>query len=191
MATRNVLLIVDMITPWDYEGADEVSIRAEEAVRAINRLRGEADGGLRIVFANDTDGFHGSRETTYALALAGRRPDLVEPLEPEPAEYFIHKGQHSAFYGTPLAHLLDVHEVGNVFLAGQVTEQCILYTALDCHVRGYRPTVVTDGVLARRTRLGNAALEMIEQNMGGRLMTSTDLARELQSARKAGMTSDS
>jgi len=180
---------VDMITPWDYEGAEDTAVRAQEAIQAINRLRDEAGPAVRVVFANDMEGFHGSRETTFSQALAGRHPELIEPLEPRPSDDFIHKGQHSAFYGTPLAHLLDVHDVENVIIAGQVTEQCILYTALDCHVRGYRPTIVSDGVLAQRTDLGNAALEMIEQNMAGRLMTSTEIARELRTARGADGTS--
>lgn len=152
--------------------------RAPTVVETINVLRRESGPDLRIAFANDLDGgFHGSRDKAFALAREGRHPELVEPLETEPGEDFIHKGQHSAFYGTPLAHLLDVEEIENLILTGQVTEQCILYTALDAHVRGYQVKVVADAVLAMDTRLGNAALEMMERNMQARLMTSTDLLR--------------
>jgi nicotinamidase-related amidase len=171
---RNVLVIVDMITPWDFEGADEVATGAAGAVTAINRAR--TGGSMHVVHANDLHGgFHGSREKAFELAMAGRRPDLVAPLEPAPNEDFIHKGQHSAFYGTPLAHLLQLCEAEVIYLAGQVTEQCVLYTALDAHVRGYQVAVLTDAVLAKDEQLGAAALKMIESNMGGALMSSHEL----------------
>lgn len=171
---RNVLVVVDMISPWDFEGADEVATGSADAVAAINRAR--EGGSMRVVHANDFHGgFHGSREKAFELAMAGRRPDLVAPLEPAPEEDFIHKGQHSAFYGTPLAHLLELCEAEVVYLAGQVAEQCVLYTALDAHVRGYRVVVITDAILAREESLGNAALRMIETNMGGALISSREL----------------
>lgn len=172
---KDVALVIDMISDWDYEGADEVSRLAQPAIEAINRVR--ATDGLKTVFANDLQrGFHGSRESAFALAMGGRRPDLVAPLEPLPGEDFIHKGQHSAFYGTPLAHLLDIGDTERIFLTGQVTEQCVLYTALDAHVRGYEVAVVTDAVLSQQPDLGEAALMMIEQNMGGVMLKSGDVA---------------
>lgn len=174
-----LLLIVDMISTWDFEGADAVAEGAEPVVATVSRLR-QVDG-LRVAFANDlVDGFHGSREQAMAMALAGRRPELVAPLEPEPEDDFIHKGQHSAFYGTPLPHLLRIHEIDELILTGQVTEQCVFYTALDSHVRGYPVTVVTDGVLSQEEHLGAAALEMIESNMGGRLRTASEVTDEVQ-----------
>lgn len=176
MNAPNVLLIVDMLTSWDYEGAEEVAAGAEEAVAAINRLRAGRGDLLRVVFANDLDGgFHGSREKAFELAMTGQHPELVEPLRPRDDEDFIHKGQHSAFYGTPLAHLLDVFDARRVVVTGQVTEQCVLYTALDAHVRGYEVIVPTDAVISREDHLGSAALEMIESNMGGTLTTSREL----------------
>src|SRR5690606_34946193 len=113
------------ITAWDFDGAERVLDGAEEGVRGIVRIRSAIGGDVRVAFANDLDGgFHGSREQAFARAIAGRRPDLVESLEPLPSDEFIHKGQHSAFYGTPLAHLLKVMEAEDVILTGQVTEQC-------------------------------------------------------------------
>lgn len=177
MSVRSVLVIVDMLTSWDYDGAEETASGASEVIEAINHVRSQKGGELRVAFANDLDGgFHGSREKAFEIAMGGRYPHLVEPLEPAPDEDFIHKGQHSAFYGTPLAHLLDVLEIERVILTGQVTEQCVLYTALDAHVRGYEVVVVTDAVLSQEAHLGEAALEMIESNMGGTLVTSEELS---------------
>ena len=174
MDSTRVILIIDMISTWDFEGAEQAADGAGEVVDAINRLRGLE--GPSVVFANDlSEGFHGSRERAFELALAGSCPHLVRPLEPKPTEDFIHKGQHSAFYGTPLAHLLEIRDAGEVILAGQVTEQCVLYTALDAHVRGFEITVVTDAVLSLEEHLGAAALEMMRENMGAKLVTSREV----------------
>ena len=48
---------------------------------------------------------------------------------------FILKARHTIFYMTPLEYLLGQRGVERLVLAGQVTEQCILYSALDAYVR--------------------------------------------------------
>jgi nicotinamidase-related amidase len=55
--------------------------------------------------------------------------------------------------------------VDRLVLTGQVTEQCILYSALDAYVRRIGVSVVRDGVAPIDERLGDAALEMMEANM--------------------------
>jgi nicotinamidase-related amidase len=54
-------------------------------------------------------------------------------------------------------------------LAGQVTEQCILYSALDAYVRHLRVTVPPDGVAHIHEDLSDAALKMMERNMRAEL----------------------
>lgn len=174
--SKELLLIVDMVSPWDFPGAEDMADAAAPAVETMARLKENVGEEVEIAYANDmAEGFHGSREAATTLAMKGRRPDLVKPLLPAEGEAFIHKGQHSAFYGTPLAHLLKLSEVKNIILTGQVTEQCILYTALDAHVRGYEITVPVDAVISQAEHLGLAALEMIESNMNGRLVTAAEL----------------
>lgn len=171
-----MLLIVDMISTWDFEDAEEMVEDAAGVVPTIAAIKESIAATAEIAYANDLqEGFHGSRERAVELALAGRHPELVEPLVPAGGDEFIHKGQHSAFYGTPLAHLLKLRGAKEVILVGQVTEQCILYTALDAHVRGYKITVPVDAVISQDHELGQAALRMIEQNMGGNLIRAEDL----------------
>ena len=57
-------------------------------------------------------------------------------------------------------------------LAGQVTEQCVLYTALDAHVRHYAITVLRDAVIPLERELGEAALRMMSRSMSARLLTT-------------------
>jgi nicotinamidase-related amidase len=96
----------------------------------------------------------------------------VSPLLPRPGDAFMQKGQHSAFYGTPFAHLLHEEQIDELVLTGQVTEQCVLYTALDAHVRHYAITVLEDAVVGLERDLADAALRMMKRNMGARVLTT-------------------
>lgn len=174
--SKELLLIVDVISAWDFPGADAMVGDAGPAVEAIRQIKEAVGGQIPVAYANDLeDGFHGSRDIAVGTAMSGRHPELVEPVLPAPEDAFIHKGQHSAFYGTPLAHLLKLSGTENIILAGQVTEQCILYTALDAHVRGYQVTVPVDAVISQRADLGTAAIEMIATNLSGDLTSAEEL----------------
>ena len=101
--------------------------------------------------------------------MNGRHPELVEPFLPPKGALFVQKVRHSAFYSTALDHLLRTHDVRTVVLAGQVTEQCILYSALDAYVRGFEVRVARDAVVPLDPELGEAALTMMERNMKARV----------------------
>ena len=73
--------------------------------------------------------------------------------------------RHSAFYATSLAYLLGRLETKRLILTGQVTEQCILYTALDAYVRHFSVVVPPDAVAHIDADLGDAALKMMQKNM--------------------------
>ena len=60
-------------------------------------------------------------------------------------------------------------------LSGQVTEQCVLYSALDAHIRHLEVTVAKDAVASIHPRLESAALEMMERNMGARITTAKEI----------------
>ena len=82
--------------------------------------------------------------------------------------------RHSIFFETPLAYLLDTSGIERVVLCGQVTEQCILYSALDAYVRHFEVAVATDAVAAIDPDLAAAALQMMERNMHAELTTSEE-----------------
>jgi nicotinamidase-related amidase len=90
---------------------------------------------------------------------------LVEPILPSDGGPFVVKARHSAFYQTQLEYLLRHEGVNRVVLAGQVTEQCILYSALDAYVRHFDVVVAADAVAHIHADLAHAALHMMERNM--------------------------
>jgi nicotinamidase-related amidase len=180
-SSRSLLLVIDMISDYAFPDAERLVDDARGAVAAVRRARDAADDAdVGVAYANDVhDGWGCSPERACARALAGENPELVEPLLPRAGDAFLHKGQHSAFYGTPLAHLLHEESIVEVVLCGQVTEQCVLYTALDAHVRHYDITVLRDAVAAIDRDLADAALRMMERNMGARVLATDEWARAI------------
>ena len=59
-------------------------------------------------------------------------------------------------------------------LVGQVTEQCVLYSALDAHIRHLRVCVPRDAVAHIHPDLADAALRMMELNMDADVVDSSD-----------------
>ena len=62
-----------------------------------------------------------------------------------------------------------------LILTGQVTEQCILYSALDAHVRHFEVVVPHDAVAHIHEDLAEAALKMMELNMGADIVDAADV----------------
>jgi nicotinamidase-related amidase len=62
-----------------------------------------------------------------------------------------------------------------VVLVGQVTEQCILYSALDAYIRHLEVYVPRDAVASIHPHLAEAALELMERNMGADVCDAADV----------------
>jgi nicotinamidase-related amidase len=88
------------------------------------------------------------------------------------------KARHTIFYMTPLGYLPWQREVERLVLIGQVTEQCILYSALDAYVRHYEVTVPIDGVAHIHETLADAALGMMQRNMDAELVRCAEVRWE-------------
>src|SRR3954451_23418164 len=156
-----------MLNSYDHEDAGPLAESVKEQLPAIVDLRRRAEeADALVVYVNDNhDEWEAGREELIEKALAGRHPDLVDPIAPHEPVPFIAKGRHSAFYQTALDHLLRSADVQHLVLAGQVTEQCVLYTTLDAYIRGYDVTVPFDAVAHIDADLAAAALRMMETNM--------------------------
>jgi nicotinamidase-related amidase len=163
------LVVTDMLSTYRHEDAERLAPSARHALPAlVEQIATSRSQEIPVIFVNDNYGdWNTSAEKLFEKALAGAHPELVEPLLPEPDDALIIKARHSAFYTTPLEYLLRQSEVERVLLAGQVTEQCILYSALDAYVRHFEVAVARDAVAHIEEHLAAAALEMIERNMRG------------------------
>lgn len=174
------VVVIDMLNPYEHADADALAASVADVVDPLRDLVARASGGARdgraeLIYVNDCYGdFAATRHELLRRALAGRRPDLVAPIAPPPDVDFVFKVRHSAFYSTPLEYLLRQRGCERVVLTGQVTEQCILYSALDAYVRHFDVRVARDAVAHIDPALGAAALRMIARNMRAELVDAAD-----------------
>ena len=175
-ARKPALVVVDMLNPYDHEDADQLAGNVEPVVPKIRELLDRArDAGVDVIYVNDNYGdWNSSAEELARRACEGERPDLVEPLLPPDDAAFVIKARHTIFFETPLGYLLDQRGIDRLILTGQVTEQCILYSALDAYVRHLPLSVPRDAVAHIHEHLAEAALEMMELNMDADLSTAAE-----------------
>jgi nicotinamidase-related amidase len=173
---KSALIVVDMLNTYDHEDADVLVDCVRVALPAIRRLveRAERDG-VPVVYVNDNHGDWGAgRPELLERAMAGRAGDLVEPIAPAEGTWFISKARHSIFYETQLEYLLREQEIDRVVLVGQVTEQCILYSALDAYVRHFAVAVPRDAVAGIHPDMADCALRMMQRNMQADIVAADD-----------------
>ena len=171
------VVVIDMMNTYQHPDAEELIPNVEEIMDPLAGLvrRAREAGGVDLVYVNDNYGdFTAQFSDLVGSACAGARPDLVKPIVPSEACRVMTKVRHSAFYATALAYLLNRLSTERLILTGQVTEQCILYTALDAYVRHFAVVIPTDAVAHIDPDLGAAALKMMEQNMSAELTTAAD-----------------
>lgn len=171
------VLVVDMLNTYEHQDAEQLAANVADIIdplaHLITRVRSRHDADL--IYVNDNYGdFAASFDDVVGAARSGIRPDLVEPIVPARDCVRLIKVRHSAFYCTALHYLLGRRGVRRLILTGQVTEQCILYTALDAYVRHYSVVVPPDAVAPIDPELGEAALQMMRRNMAAELIPAVD-----------------
>jgi nicotinamidase-related amidase len=167
------VLVIDMMNAYRHPDADRLIPNVVAIVEPLSRLVAHAAeyDDVDLIYVNDNYGdFTAQPSDIVRSALEGARPDLVTPFATNLDCRFLTKVRHSAFYATPLDYLLRRLECQRIILTGQVTEQCILYSALDAYIRHYEVVVPQDAVAHIDPDLGEAALKMMERNMGARLV---------------------
>ncbi|MBV9639821.1 MAG: cysteine hydrolase [Mycobacteriaceae bacterium] len=171
------VLVVDMMNTYRHSDAEQLTHNVAEIIDPLADFIVEAHdrSDVDLIYVNDNYGdFTAAPDDIVRAALEGERPDLVKPIVPQPGTRFLHKVRHSAFYSTALGYLLGQLDAKRVILTGQVTEQCILYTALDAYIRHFSVVVPPDGVAHIDPQLGDAALKMMERNMEAQITPMTD-----------------
>jgi nicotinamidase-related amidase len=155
------VLVIDMLNPYRHEDADLLAPNVADIVDPLAGL---------ISRVRARDDFTADFDDLVDAALHGERPDLVTPIAPDGNCLRLLKVRHSAFYASSLDYLLGRLDTPRLILTGQVTEQCIMYTALDAYVRHFSVVVAPDAVAHIDPELGDAALTMMHRNMHAEIM---------------------
>jgi nicotinamidase-related amidase len=167
------VLVIDMLNTYRHEDAEMLTPNVADIVDPLAGLISLAHDrdDVDLIYVNDNYGdFTADFEDILEAALHGERPDLVTPIAPDETCLRLLKVRHSAFYASSLDYLLRRLDAHNLIITGQVTEQCILYTALDAYVRHFSVIVVPDAVAHIDPELSDAALSMMHKNMHAKVV---------------------
>lgn len=164
---ERALVLVDFINPLSFEGGEDLAPGAVAAAGATHALRERLWAeGVPVIYANDNYGLWRSNfqaMVRHCLKLPGEPGEIARLLAPGPRDIAILKPRHSAFYGTPLSLLLEQMQVRELILTGLATDICVLMTAMDAYLRGYRAWVPEDCTAAESANAKAAALAHMQR----------------------------
>jgi nicotinamidase-related amidase len=162
-AKRTALLLIDVINPLDFDGAEDLQEGALQAALAIASLkrRLRADG-VQAIYVNDNFG-HWNSDFRALLARCraggGAAATLVKRLAPHKDDQTVLKPRHSAFHLTPLELLLERIGARRLIITGLAADLCVQFSAMDAFVRGYQLWVPEDCTAAESPQRKRAALD--------------------------------
>jgi nicotinamidase-related amidase len=160
------LLILDMLSEFDFPDGPRLVVPALAAARRIAKLRARA-ARLRwpVIYVNDAPGTWESDKEEFLRRCASpgaRGSRIAKLLEPTARDYFLFKPRHSAFFETALNSLLSRLHIRRLVLTGTTAHQCVLFTAMDAHIRGYQVIVPRAGVASPQKRQTTHALAILK-----------------------------
>lgn len=171
---RSALLVVDMISRFDFPEAPALAASVCTAARATERLVAAFHArGEPVIYANDNFAdwkadFAGLLR--MAREAGGLAREVAERLRPGSDDYFVLKPKHSAFLATPLPVLLAKLDVGRLYLSGMTADSCVLATAIDANAREYEVHVVREAV-AGLARAKRQALQLLADSSAARVVS--------------------
>jgi nicotinamidase-related amidase len=165
----DALLLIDFINDFDFDGAHALVRPALAAAKATAKLKRRARAaGVPVVYVNDNFGhWCGDFQSivAYCSAKSPASREIVRILLPESDDRIVVKPKNSAFFDTGLGTLLDQLGAKRLILTGLVTDNCILFTANDAHLREYELAIPSDCVAAKDARSGTRALKYMADNL--------------------------
>jgi len=163
------LIILDMISLFDFEGGSALLGQARSIVPRIVRLKRRfRAAGRPVIYVNDNfmdwrRDFNGLLATSAHPGAAGA--DIATALWPEHDDYYILKPKHSGFLCTALPILLQSLQVDHLVLCGVAADSCVLMTAQDAHMRNFRLSVPGDCVAAESRQRTERAVALMAAAM--------------------------
>ena len=178
-AAGTALLLIDVINDLAFPGAGALIAEAEPmALRLADLKRRATRAGVPVIYINDNFGqWRSDFRKTVAHCTARSSPGRVvsQRMRPTARDYFVLKPKHSGFYDTTLDTLLDDLRVRRVILAGIAGNICVLFTANDAYMRGFKIFAPADCVASNTTADNQNALRQIETILKGNVASSERL----------------
>ena len=175
-ARADVLLLIDVINPFDFKGSGPIVRAATRAAPKIEALAERARARkIPVVYVNDNFGrWRSDFESIFEACTAPDQPGhaVAARLRPHPGDYFVLKPRHSGFYSTPLDLLLTHLKARTLAIAGFAANLCVAFTANDAYMLGYHVVAPSDCTGANSPVLTRDTLKHIRVALRGTVVPS-------------------
>lgn len=170
---HSALLVADMIFDFVDPGGKLYVPGIEAIVPRIAGLIAEArQKGVPVIYVNDAHDPDDEEFSQWGEHAVKGSPgtEVVAELAPAEGDYVLEKKRYSAFYQTGLDDLLGKLGVDHLVITGTVTNICVMVSAIEALMMGYRVTVPSDAVHALTEADHRNALDQIERVFGGTVL---------------------
>jgi nicotinamidase-related amidase len=189
-SSRVALVLVDVISELEFEGADRLLPHALAMGERLAVLAARARrAGVPVIYVNDNFGrwrsdFRSLLERCLRHPVRGR--PLARRLHPRAKDYVVLKTKHSAFYATTLELLLRYLGVSTLVLAGLTGDRCVLFSASDAFMRDFCLWIPADCVASIDPGHNRRALEEMARLFDADLTDSTRLVLSRSAVKRRG-----
>jgi len=167
------LLVIDMLKDFVYEDGALPVPGARKLIEPINakiaefRARGEP-----VFFICDSHDEDDEEFRVWGRHAVEGTPgaEVIDELDKRSDDVVIKKKRFSAFFGTPLEEELRKRGVTEVVLAGVLTNICVLHTAADAAMRGFRVVVCRECVATVDEATQEWALKHMREVLGAEIV---------------------
>ncbi|MEC2074370.1 cysteine hydrolase family protein [Alkalihalophilus marmarensis] len=177
---RTALLIIDMISDFEFEDSELLIKHAMPVAKNIAALKKRAnEAHIPVIYVNDNYGKWQSdfrHLVAHCLEHDVKGRPIVEILHPdEEKDYFVLKPKFSGFFATPLNLLLEHLNVDTLILTGVAGNMCVLFTANDAYMHDYKIYVPSDCTGSNTAEANTEALHLMQNVAKADITPSVDL----------------
>ena len=178
-SSRTALLILDMISDFEFEGGAKLCRAAVPVAKRIARLKFRAaEAGIPTIYVNDNVGRWRSDFAAvfrHCVRPESRGASIARLIGPGPNDYCVLKPKHSGFFATALATLLEYLGSRRLILTGSTSDQCVLFTANDAYVRDFELQIPRDCLVGDSAEANRLAFRYFRSVLGADLRPSVSL----------------
>jgi nicotinamidase-related amidase len=173
------LLLIDVINDLAFAHGNALLKHALPMAKKIAALKRRAKhAGIPSIYVNDNFGRWQSdfqKVLRHCLDKEVCGKPLATLLQPDDEDYFVLKPKHSGFYSTTLELLLEALGARTLMLTGIAGNICVLFTANDAYMRGYRLIIPADCVASQTVQENKSALHLMQTVLKADIRPSTAL----------------
>jgi isochorismate hydrolase len=166
-----------MVSDFTFPDGERLLAPALRAARRIATLKQRAARqGVPCIYVNDNAGRWSEDRNaliSHCLAQPCKAAEIVRLVEPNTEDFFILKPRHSGFFASPLHTLLNQLNTSRLIITGVTTHQCVLFTAVDAHMREFELVVPRDCVASMSISHHRNALALMEVSLNANTAMSS------------------